>query len=756
MGYCHGVGYDPALDEGLAIARGLRSVPRATTAASSIASAPIAAAVVDGDPLTHDPITDSSFVLELDIGDIGGLRRSMSSDNLAGSQHEAVDALPAASGASSHQAVQQDAGGVQAPVIDVPSDSDLEPDTAALARAQDDTQVAMDLSALEGTAAAYDTDSECSHSYYEGESEPGEDPHADSLASDRGAMLDSGGKRTSSHPACYGPKPKRLRVSANYLPGPRRPSEMTSPAVVRTYVKQMHGDEDLKRVVQEKAGINIRVRTHFSGSGAVEQVLGDVRRALTAIDPAFAAEGTPLFTIDACIDRDPLCQTVLSLHKDGPEKPRCGFSDYLKMVPPSVLADAMATTSRWNKELEQLRKKLEKKELSKSDYNTTAKIMMNDCLDEVLALMEGADLKFDMPSECFIHRDSCPLDPATAPMKDPSLGMGRVCRGLSPPTFLVDFLGNPCPCWASLGPHTGWFGSDTVSFIICCMLIKCRQPHLIIEECTPGFPATVLAKIFPTYSWHVSKYGPTDLGIPASGTRQWCVGLREGSTASVGFGDLDFQRFFFRSLQAKGDVFFQAPEADLIAYLEAAMSRRREQGRDMRGVHDGYFKATDTVDSIWDQFLGHSEYANLQLCKLAIDNPKNAIKDVIITNLANRPSMVSTFQEDMPRFMRNSTMFLLKSPSIGSSRETQVNRQLIPLEWWSAMGWPVWCESEANSLSTALSILSASQTSQLVGNSMHLAPLGVSILWWFAFVSVPRPSRLVAEPELRAPAPDIV
>ena len=158
----------------------------------------------------------------------------------------------------------------------------------------------------------------------------------------------------------------------------------------------------------------------------------------------------------------------------------------------------------------------------------------------------------------------------------------------------VEVAGTVCSPWSSMGGHDAWLNASTLSELIWAYSTRYYEPDEVVHECVPGHCPEDLQKALNGDSstdstfvlkhelsrplkrkdteerfynlWYL-RFGPTDLGIPSSGTRAWSLFSLNGV--------VKFKADFTSSsgVVLFKDLFFRQCALDASAYMVAGDSK---------------------------------------------------------------------------------------------------------------------------------------------------------------------------------------
>eukprot|EP00974_Lingulodinium_polyedra_P056900 5473236-Lingulodinium_polyedra.AAC.1 len=117
------------------------------------------------------------------------------------------------------------------------------------------------------------------------------------------------------------------------------------------------------------------------------------------------------------------------------------------------------------------------------------------------------------------------------------------------------------------------------------------EPDLIIHECTKTFNPDIFDQVFNgMYLMGSVTFSPTDLGVPAARPRRYTVLFHRNKLFPLcPYNEIHFKAKFCRVQRLRGDVYFQASDEDISAYMKE-LAREK-----MIDLDDGYFHMRDLL-----------------------------------------------------------------------------------------------------------------------------------------------------------------
>ena len=184
----------------------------------------------------------------------------------------------------------------------------------------------------------------------------------------------------------------------------------------------------------------------------------------------------------------------------------------------------------------------------------------------------------DLLAPCERHGSSCPLVP--------DLQDGLESVGVKKKIW-IEIAGNSCAPWSAAGTQKGWLDAASLPAVAWGALIGKAQPHIIVNECTPRWKGESFFRLClpPEYLCCHELVCPTHMGIPCRRLRSYWICSRlakQGSPDSTvrlspAMVTAMYAEACKRSLDIYADVFFAAPQEEVLAYQQALLSARQLQ-----------------------------------------------------------------------------------------------------------------------------------------------------------------------------------
>ena len=285
-------------------------------------------------------------------------------------------------------------------------------------------------------------------------------------------------------------KPKAFVVRAGIAsaPGPRNLHEAVhdwKPALDKVLPEHVPFG---MQMLEDMSKRGVVVTTHYSGTGAAEM-------ATATILP-----GRVIFH-GAC-DLNPTCQKVLLNH--GPECTAEHVSaDIMARCPKHIVDQLRADLNKYQQEAEAL--------VSASKQPGHKGILRDVSLkwvDAAMVTLHAWTPRREDMIDCLRHNAECPAFPARASTST----SGR---------FHLEIDGINCQPWSKAGKRLGWLDDRSLPCLVLCRTIVIVQPDAVCIECTPGVDFETIRKLLIGYRGDYAITCPTDFGRPVSRKRMY-------------------------------------------------------------------------------------------------------------------------------------------------------------------------------------------------------------------------------------------
>jgi hypothetical protein len=462
----------------------------------------------------------------------------------------------------------------------------------------------------------------------------------------------------------------------------------------------------------------------FSGSGAFEIALDEVRRILASL---LSVDAGQLIRY-AVWEKDLHARGILLASEE--HRPAHLFGDYSgNLLPVDRQRLQMFLDSQLDK-LASAKRRLKQNEISRPSYKAMASELSMETLETLR--LELGKVEFAAEAYCAIHDGMCPVSPRASP----------ILRDLP----WIEGAGTICCPFSSMSSSPNWCGESTLVTLSWAYCNRFHEPDRIIHECVAGFSEYVFKDILGEvrdtlksvwakplhadaavcYDMRSKVFSPSDLGIPTERRRRYATYELAGPSPLRSVCP-SFEDLFFRRLLLDASVYMVAP-LDMQLW---DLRRRASEGR----------IATPDSPLVVD-VLRRGDCENLEGYQCLADKLELRTIDglwkpsVAIVNLSQRPEffkMIST--KCVPALLRRSEVYDLVR-----------DRLLTVAELWLVQGFPHpelakqedvgWGRFPFQS-SLAQSahgdgqcgMVSLATQKSLIGNSMHIAQVGVWILF---------------------------
>lgn len=253
-----------------------------------------------------------------------------------------------------------------------------------------------------------------------------------------------------------------------------------------------------------------------------------------------------------------------------------------------------------------------------------------------------------------------------------------------------------------------------------------------VQECTSLFDVLGFMGLMQDmfYVQHV-KFSPTDLGIPSHRLRSYTLSVNKARVVvRIPFSKECLQERFFREMVCTAEVFFRAPESYVIAYLYSLV-------RTVRGDHAA---ASLWGKNSWD--VGPENYLTASdENRLNEQKASSMLKGFrfLCSNITQSDSFMK-FDSSCPCILRRAKIFGHNWAASHAGAAPRISRLMTPYEYLAAQGLPVLLPKKhklTSILPKQLSFGSAysgrgpptAMLSSLSGNGMHLAQVGLCLVW---------------------------
>ena len=344
------------------------------------------------------------------------------------------------------------------------------------------------------------------------------------------------------------------------------------------------------RFVQHIRG-GIDLTTAFSGAGgdAIGVLLLATATALNDDDALAAGERHSQVTFLTATDKRKVCRRILTGYRDG-MRPHHVFGDYCDRIPQGVRRALALVQPEVGGECENY----------SNQFEVMAEIL-NHCSPHLFC--DGAQGK------CDVHNGNCPLYP-------PQHGK-----------LSIHWAGTICIDLSVMGSQSGPCGPYSKLFLLWVHERRKRQETLLIHECTPAFPESLLLRFLgDIYAARSIIFGPEDLGWWVQRPRKFTFLLHKERTTFA--NDISsFGPTFFRHKNRdceRGDMFFCTDDTwvtEAFKKMRAEAMRyeeRRQQNPSSKFCHAVQDAAKRRVrrmskeDATWIDLLGNGNMNRLR------------------------------------------------------------------------------------------------------------------------------------------------
>ena len=275
--------------------------------------------------------------------------------------------------------------------------------------------------------------------------------------------------------------------------------------------------------------------THYSGKGTAEHVFADIGEYLRVEMPSLQTLPEQRFVAASACDATPLCREVLN--SCGRFGPRHLFGDIRNRIP------------QQNPPLAGMSPEDVRKYLSE----------------------HGAEL-YTPEAEAYCYRcwDMCPI---WSDLELPASPTER--RGL-----LVSAAGFSCTDWSPrrTGKRPGLAGASAPIFFHWLEENKRLRPDILFWENSASFRAEALTDALGAeYVHEFCEMGPDLLGWPQTRPRLFGVAVLRETCLLTGTAS-EFLSWFLKKVELDGDIFFQAPQAEVDEMMQE-LAQARGHGR---------------------------------------------------------------------------------------------------------------------------------------------------------------------------------
>jgi hypothetical protein len=269
----------------------------------------------------------------------------------------------------------------------------------------------------------------------------------------------------------------------------------------------------------------------------------------------------------------------------------------------------------------------------------------------------------------------------------------------------LEVAGNTCTPWSRAGSQLGWLDEASLPALAWGFSLRHAkpQPHAVVNECTPDWPAVQFLSYFlPGYRLRSIRVSPDDIGIPSHRPRLYTTAASQDMTVELSRLDKLFLSSALRGVTQNGTIFFCAPEDVVESTLRNAL-----RSRGLVPPADGVTKMS------WQMVLGFGARQRLKGYK----ELRSIGKAGIICNLSNNSSYSSACNDMVPTLLKNSFMYhlLLKRP-------------LLPVEHFAVNGVPLFlqdCDEDLIAVPQGVFLsMTPSCARALSGNMMNIPVVG--------------------------------
>ena len=434
----------------------------------------------------------------------------------------------------------------------------------------------------------------------------------------------------------------------------------------------------------------IWMTTHYSGVGTAEAAMSQV------VDAVQCSSGEGGLVAFSAADVDVGCRSILLAHVP-PHAPRHVFGDIMGRVPKPV-RDSLARLLQDHKA----------KAINAGGGLDAIQRFGAKFVREASGLLRRR-VKFTRQSRdwCYKHNKLCRCFPTEAELG--TLGLH------------VEVSGSTCVAFSAIGSGWGWLDPSSLPCLVWARMMDDVQPHLLVHENSPRFSVDILRQLIPSLKFRSLTICPTDLGHPVRRLRRYSVGIHTCLVREVRHYTAENMAALFRAVLLDGDVYFSADKHAVRAHREQLAKQRNLPT--LAGNEPG-----------WSSFsvLGGGVFRRLREYHDIAHAPGGYLEQhsVCVVNIAQNLRFVGPeFTSMVPALLRRSHLFILRS----SGEE----REMLPLEHWSAQGWPVPAVLPPGSAAAskfaidmqALVSLSSASLKSMAGNGMHMGVVGSVLLF---------------------------
>lgn len=283
----------------------------------------------------------------------------------------------------------------------------------------------------------------------------------------------------------------------------------------------------------------------------------------------------------------------------------------------------------------------------------------------------------------------------------------------------------------------------SLPFLVWIVDLKLQDPTFVIQECTGRFDVTTFRSIMqPEFFVQNVKFCPTDLGIPVHRLRSYCFCTNKKYIVTrVPMSMECLQEVFFRKVVTDAQIFFRAPDSYVNQYLNQLAKA---------------FNAPDIVTELKkegvnsykpEHYMGPGDCLRVQ----AHIRKAREQGQTFVCCMPAQNEKFYKFDSACPALLRKSKIFgqTVVPPPTSSSEAASpktVSRLLTPYEHLGIQGVPVLLRRDHrlsrilpkaltfSNIYYARSSLVEASLASFAGNGMHLAQVGLCIL--FSFFSV--------------------
>ncbi|CAE7276665.1 unnamed protein product [Symbiodinium necroappetens] len=188
-------------------------------------------------------------------------------------------------------------------------------------------------------------------------------------------------------------------------------------------------------------------------------------------------------------------------------------------------------------------------------------------------------------TECFCvkHLQNCKLSTARAEAEAAQTSTGADAASTPGRRHSLEVAGLTCVAFSSYGKHEGLGHESMRPFYTWCILMRSREPSLLIMESASAFPKDKV-RMFLEDKYHlefVDHPGPCLHGWPIRRPRMYCLAFLRSQVTFVGSA-AEYTALFKRTVEMDGDALFCLPQdhAQVVQELQLLCRKRGFQMTD--------------------------------------------------------------------------------------------------------------------------------------------------------------------------------